>query len=259
MEQPEGFKVKGQETKVLRLRRAIYGLKQAALAWWRELAASLKELGFIRFSSDAGIFICRLADGSFVIIVAYVDDIMFIGPHTGLLVSKKRAFMERWDCRDLGECKEFLRMRITRKTNRILLDQCSYLEKVVERFGMKNAKFAQTPLPAGYTPKENKLAVNATLRTEYQQVIGSLLYIMLGTRPDIAFAVTKMAQFAANPSKEHLDKAKYIVRYLASTPKYALVLDGASNKGLIAYCNGCVPFVSFCCILPVCAVCDVTA
>jgi len=235
MEQPEGFKVKGQETKVLRLRRAIYGLKQAALAWWRELAASLKELGFIRFSSDAGIFICRLADGSFVIIVAYVDDIMFIGPNNGLIASKKRDFMVRWDCRDLGECKEFLRMRIIRNQNRILLDQSSYLDKVVERFGMKNAKFAQTPLPAGYTPKENKLAVNATLRTEYQQVIGSLLYIMLGTRPDIAFAVTKMAQFAANPSKEHLDKAKYIVRYLASTPKYALVLDGASNKGLIAY------------------------
>jgi hypothetical protein len=58
---------------------------------------------------------------------------------------------------------------------------------------------------------------------------------MLGTRPDIAFAVTKLAQFAANPSKEHLDKAKYVLRYLAGTAKYALVYKGASNKGLIAY------------------------
>ena len=235
MEQPEGFKVKGQETKVLRLRRAIYGLKQAALAWWRELVKSVEELGFKRLYSDAGIFICRLADGSYVILVAYVDDILFLGPNTRLIASKKRAFMERWECRDLGNCKEFLRMRIERKGNRILIDQCSYLEKVVERFGMQNAKFAQTPLPSGYQPQENKAAVNPAMRSKYQQVIGSLLYIMLGTRPDIAYAVTKMAQFAANPSKEHLDKARYIVRYLASTPKYVLVLNGASNKGLIAY------------------------
>ena len=58
---------------------------------------------------------------------------------------------------------------------------------------------------------------------------------MLGTHPDIAYAVTKMSQHAANPSKEHLNKAHYIVRYLAGTPDYALVFDGASNKGLIAY------------------------
>jgi len=73
------------------------------------------------------------------------------------------------------------------------------------------------------------------MRTLFQQIIGSLLYIMLRTRPDIAFAVTKLAQHAANPSKKHLDKAKYILRYLAGTVKYALVYKGASNKGLIAY------------------------
>ena len=58
---------------------------------------------------------------------------------------------------------------------------------------------------------------------------------MLGTRPDIAYAVTKLSQFSANPSREHLDKALYICRYLAGTPNYALVFDGPSNKGLVAY------------------------
>jgi hypothetical protein len=100
---------------------------------------------------------------------------------------------------------------------------------------MTNAKYARTPLPTGYMPTPNEGEVNPQLRTQFQQIIGSLLYIMLGTRPDIAFAVTKLAQFAANPSKEHLDKAKYVLRYLAGTAKYALVYKGASNKGLIAY------------------------
>jgi len=125
MEQPEGFKIKGQERKVLRLRRAIYGLKQAALAWWRELAASLKELGFTRLYSDAGLFIARHTDGVFVIIVAYVDDILFAGPNKSAIASKKQLFMTKWECRDLGDCHEFLRMRITRKGRSILLDQCS--------------------------------------------------------------------------------------------------------------------------------------
>jgi hypothetical protein len=58
MKQPEGFKIKGQEHKVLQLHQAIYGLKQAALAWWRGLANSLKEMGFKRLYFNAGIFIC---------------------------------------------------------------------------------------------------------------------------------------------------------------------------------------------------------
>ena len=114
-------------------------------------------------------------------------------------------------------------MRIRRRGKAILIDQCSYLEKVVERFGMQNAKAAPTPLPAGYTPTANKGEVNPQLRSEFQQIIGSLLYIMLGTRPDIAYAVTKLSQHAANPAREHLDKARYIVHYLAATSNYALV------------------------------------
>jgi len=113
MEQPEGFKVKGQEFKVLRLRRAIYGLKQASLAWWKELDKSVRKLGFKRLYADAGIFVCRHKDSTILVMLAYVDDILFMGPNKSLLMSKKALFMEQWECRDLGECKEFLQMRIT--------------------------------------------------------------------------------------------------------------------------------------------------
>src|SRR5882762_6987244 len=65
-------------------------------------------------------------------------------------------------------------------------------------------------------------------------VIGSLLYLMLGTRPDIAFAVTKLAQFAAQPSEEHFSKVLYICRYLRGTSKYCLTYNGKSDQGLIA-------------------------
>ena len=58
---------------------------------------------------------------------------------------------------------------------------------------------------------------------------------MIGTRPDIAYAVTKLAQFAANPSQEHLNSAKYICCYLVGTKDYHIVYDGKTAKGLAAY------------------------
>src|SRR5271156_4590190 len=91
------------------------------------------------------------------------------------------------------------------------------------------------PLPTGYEPVENKGTATPQFKQEYQSIIRSLLYIMLGTCPDISFAVIKMAQFSTNPSFEHMDKAKYILRYLNSTKSLSLVFDGASNKGLIAF------------------------
>jgi len=112
MEQPQGFKVLGKEHKVLRLKKAIYGLKQATRTWWHELDRSLKALGFSRLYANAGIFIAKHADGTMVIILTYVDDIIVTGPNAAQVASKKKLFMDKWECRDLGECREFLRMRI---------------------------------------------------------------------------------------------------------------------------------------------------
>jgi hypothetical protein len=83
--------------------------------------------------------------------------------------------------------------------------------KVLERFNLINAKAAPTLLPMGYVPTPNKAPVDEQLCHKFQQVIGSLLHIMLETCPNIAFAVTKLSQFAANPSKDHLVKVLYTV------------------------------------------------
>ncbi|KAJ3006097.1 hypothetical protein NUW54_g4064 [Trametes sanguinea] len=194
----------------------------------------MKELGFKRLVSDAGLFIFRDKNGLPVIVVVYVDDALFCGPNKALVEKMKAKFMEKWECRDLGEPKEFLRMRIQRSGSTIHIDQCAYLKKVLQRCSMQNAKSAPTPLPAGYHPMPNTGTADSTLRSRFQTVIGSLLYIMLGTRPDIAFAVTKLSQFAANPSQEHLNKALYICRYLIGTRSYSLVYNGASGLGISA-------------------------
>jgi hypothetical protein len=233
MEQPEGFKVKGQGNKVLCLCCALYGLKQAALAWWKELAKSMKELGFKSLSSDAGLFVYK-TDQELVIAIVYVYDAMFFGPDYKFFIKKKQVFMDKWECHDLDKTKEFLCMSIEQNKNMVFLDQTAYLDKVLKHFQMSNVKAVKT-LPEGYNPIPNTGLIDSEQHSLYQQVIGSLLYLMLGTRPDICFAITKMSQFSVNPSQEHLDKAMYICKYLAGTSRYALIYNGRSQEGLMAF------------------------
>jgi hypothetical protein len=193
----------------------------------------MEEMGFVSLTSDAGIFVYK-RDGFFVVAIVYVDDAIFCRPNKALVIAMKETFMRRWETRDLGEVTEFLRMRITREGRSIHLDQSAYLHVVLEHCGMQNTKSAVTPLLAGYILKPSDEPANPERRSHFQMVIGSLLYLMLGTRPNISFAVTKLAQYSANPSKDHLDKALYICRYLVGTQNYRLTYDGASEQGLNA-------------------------
>ena len=96
-----------------------------------------------------------------------------------------------WECRDLGEPSSFLQMQIRRQGNIIRLDQTAYLKTVLERFEMMDCRVADTPMVEGYKPLPNEGPVDPQLCQQYQSVIGSLLYLVLGTQPDITYAVTK--------------------------------------------------------------------
>ena len=96
------------------------------------------------------------------------------------------------------------------------------------------SKSASTPLLAGYYAVKNTEPVDAELCSHFQTVIGSLLYLMLGTRPDIAFVVTHLSCHSVNPLQDHLNKALYICRYLIGMSSYSLVYNGGSGAGLTA-------------------------
>ena len=102
---------------------------------------------------------------------------------------------------------------------------------------MQNAQLAPTLLPTGYYPLKHTRPVDHGLQKHFQTIIGSLLYLMLGTRPDITFAVTQLAWHTANPSPDHLNRALYICRYLLGTQEYALVYKGKSKLSIYAYTN----------------------
>jgi len=218
------------------LKCAIYGLKQAALQWWHALDKSMAAMGFRHTKSDAGIFVLEADHRPKVIVLIYVDDAIFMGADERAVSQSKALFMKAWECRDMGKTEEFLGMRILHSKGTIALEQRDYLKKVLGCFNMTNAKSIPTPLPSGYLPLASIGPVDEQLRTRYQQVIGSLLYLMLGTRPDIAYAVTRMSQFAANPTQDHLNKALYICHYLAGTQNYQLVY-GQKSEGFHAFAD----------------------
>jgi Reverse transcriptase (RNA-dependent DNA polymerase) len=114
MRQPEGFKARGQENKVICLQHALYGLKQARSAWWKELNSSMNKLGFKHLVSDAGLFVCKDFK-EIIIAIVYVDDAMFFGKNKAQVDSKKKLFMEKWECHDLGEVKEFMHAYHTKR------------------------------------------------------------------------------------------------------------------------------------------------
>ena len=143
--------------------------------------------------------------------------------------------MTKWECQDLGNLKEFLQMCVTQHGSEIKIDQTEYLKKVLERFSMINTKSAATPLPSNWNPKANTGTATAAEVTNYQSIIGSLLYLMIGTRPDIAYAVTHLSQFCTNFSPEHYKVALHICQYLVGTQNYSLVYSNTGDQGLEAY------------------------
>jgi len=149
--------------------------------------------------------------------------------------------MRKWDTRDLGDLKDggeekvFLSLHIRRFGDKIQIDQLPYLEKIIKRFGMENAKITRTPLPEGYQPPLVIGTPNPQLRSQFQSIIGSLLYLIIGTCPDICFAVIKLSQFSANPAQEHVDRALSIFKYLVGTKNHRLIYDGEIKEGIKAY------------------------
>jgi len=125
-------------------------------------------------------------------------------------------------------------MCIIRQDQKIFIDQTDYLKKILQHFQIENMCPAPTPLPARYYPQKHEGPVDPHLQKCFQTIIGSLLYLMLGTHPDIAFAVTQLARYTANPFQDHLNKALYIYCYLARTQRYSMVYSGDSKLGIYA-------------------------
>ena len=169
-----------------------------------------------------------------VIAIIYIDDALFHGPNKAIVDEVKAHFMQKWKYRDLGKVCEFLHMCIHQNGHKIFIDQCTYLNTVLQYCGMANAKSVPTPLPARYYPMPNIEPPNIVLQSRFQQVIRLLLYLSLRTCLDIAYAVTALVCQSTNLSEDYLNKVLYICCYLIGMWNYSLDYNGHSGLKIMA-------------------------
>ena len=150
---------------------------------------------------------------------------------------KKTLSSQQFKMKDLGPVESYLGMRIVRNRPKhiIWLDQVSYVENALKWFNLQNANSTQTPLPANIHIELSKEVSSSEQTSLYQQMIGTLMYASLGTRPDISYAVTRLSRYSNNPSKEHLHYVKHVLKYLVGTKNLRLKYDGSSHAGLIGF------------------------
>ena len=180
----------------------------------------------------------REGDGPLYVIL-YVDDITILGASLEVVKELKAKLAQCYEISDLGKIQSYLGIRISRdQQNKCLtIDQSGYIKDVLERFGMADANPHHTPLPAGadtHLVKYDSQASASDIK-HYQSLISSLLYVQIGTHPDISFAVSRLAQYAANPSPNHLCLVQYVLSYLVGTQDACLCYDGANGEGLYSY------------------------
>ena len=227
MKQPEGFVKPGAENKVCLLKRAIYGLKQASKSWYDKCKRVLTDVGFKNFLTEPCVYV-KGNDDSLCILAVYVDDFLVFGQSnvaTNLLNALKKYF----ELRDLGEAKNVLGMRIKRNGDEISIDQKEYVKGMLTRFKMLDCDPIATPVEVNLN---NLLKGDPEKlpRVPYQMLIGSLMYAMVCTRPDIAFTVGKLSRYNNCYTMEHWEYAKRVLRYLKATIDYGIVYNGSGKS-----------------------------
>ncbi|KAJ9532906.1 hypothetical protein QJQ45_010996 [Haematococcus lacustris] len=236
MKQPAGYE--DGSARVCRLKRALYGLRQAPRAWHARLKAELEQLGFAASAADSCLF-TMVRGNSKVLLAVYVDDCL-------LAVSKGDAETMAWvkqrlaavfDIHQLGSAERFLGMEIVRDraAGRLVLSQERYAAAVVDRFGLADARPKATPLSTSEQLVREGEVVLRMGEHSYAELVGSLMHLAVCTRPDIAHAVGLCAKYMAAPTQQHWEALYGVLRYVASTVSHGLAFGGA--EGLVGFCD----------------------
>ncbi|KAK6156625.1 hypothetical protein DH2020_010873 [Rehmannia glutinosa] len=196
MEQPEGFSAPGQENKVCKLVKSLYGLKQAPKQWHEKFDNAMKECGFKINECDKCVYV-KDTENDYVILCLYVDDMLIIGSNEKIIKSTRDMLNLRFDMKDMGLADVILGIKISRTSNGLTLDQSHYVDKILEKFSKDDTSLARTPIDTSQHLSKNR--GEAVSQLEYSRVIGSLMYLMSCTRPNIAYAVSKLSRYTSNP------------------------------------------------------------
>ena len=242
MEQPQGFIDPKYPNRVCKLKRSIYGLKQASRMWNHRFDEEIRKFRFLQNEDEPCVY-KKTSGSNVVFLILYVDDILILGNHEPSMRSVKAYLEKCFSMKDLGDASYILGIKIYRDRSKRLigLSQSIYIDKVLTRFHMEQSKRGLVPMSTGTilsksqspsTPAEK----NAMDDVPYASAIGSIMYAMLCTRPDVSYALSRCSRYQQNPGDSHWVAVKHILKYLRRTKDMFLVFGGLDNEELNVKC-----------------------
>jgi hypothetical protein len=238
VELPDSFPGNSRYAQLL---KGLYGTKQAGRLWWEKLTKFLLEVGFNQSKSDQCLFYKINDLGEPMVIGVYLDDMV-----VAATPDAKQRFVdqlrEHFLVKDLGSAKHLLGMKVhqDRPHNSIHISQPQLIDKLIEMVKLTDASTRDIPMIPNVDlgdPKEtrDKQELVTMALVPYRSAIGMLLYIALGTRPDIAFAVAKLSQYCANPGVKHWQAVKFLARYLKGTRTHGILYAKSGSMAIDAH------------------------
>lgn len=224
MKQPTGFD--DGSNKVCKLRKSLYGLKQASRCWNRKFTSFTEEFGFTASQSDPCVFI-KTNGTDIIMLVIYVDDGMIVGNNLAD-IDKVIAHMEKHFEVKMVNAGCFLGIEIDQLDDgSIFIHQNGYAKRVLERFNMKDCN--AVAIPGDPNQKMSKFADEPDAEFPYRQAIGSLMYLATCTRPDICHAIGVASRFMEHPKEVHVNAVKRILKYVKGTPDYGILYESENS------------------------------
>ena len=230
MRPPPGCLKPGQDGKVCRLIKCLYGTRQAGFEWYKTLPEFFVEIGFMRSAVDHVVFFRH--EGEFLSVVSVsTDDMAISGNMIESINWVKGEFKKQFEISDLGEIKWLLGLEVkyNKAARTLSISQSAYVNKLVERFGLNDANTISTPFEPGTILFSNQSPSTPHQTADiqnipYKELVGSVAWSALATHPDISFPSLTLSQFMQNPGHAHWEAGKRVVHYLKGTRNYALNL-----------------------------------
>ncbi|CAH9129165.1 unnamed protein product [Cuscuta epithymum] len=230
---PQGFS-KNNDTRVCKLQKSLYGLRQASRNWYKKFTQALTGVGFRQSKADHSLFIFRQGT-IYTFVLIYVDDVLLAGNDTTHISSVKNYLDKKFSIKDLGKLKYFLGIEVARSPEGFVLSQRKYTLDILEESGLLAGRPSSFPMEQNLKlrPNDGSKPVDAH---SYRRLIGRLLYLTV-TRPDIVYSVSQLSQFLSKPLQTHLDAAIRVLRYLKQTPGQGIFLSSDDDLTLKGYCD----------------------
>lgn len=197
---------------VCKLRKSLYGLKQASRQWFLKFSSTLMSLGFEKSYTDHTLFI-RNINGKYIAVLVYVDDIIITANDDDEVTKLKTDLQQFFKLRDLGPLKYFLGLEIAHSSSGISVCQRKYTMELLEDAGLLDCKPSSIPMDPHVKLRSDGDEPLLEEPEAYRRLIGRLMYLTI-TRPDITFAINKLCQFTSAPRQSHLKAAHKVLHYL---------------------------------------------